>query len=77
VGRSPGDADELRLAAVALAQAQGRPAGNPLFNLLTGYTFALCASAGIFLTADSLSEEKRDGTLGLLFLTDLEGLLTW
>lgn len=29
--------------------------------------------AGIFLTADCLSEEKREGTLGLLFLTDLKG----
>ena len=32
-----------------------------------------CLLAGIFLTADCLSEEKRDGTLGLLFLTDLRG----
>ena len=29
--------------------------------------------AGVFLTADCLSEEKREGTLGLLFLTDLRG----
>ncbi|HEX5223029.1 MAG TPA: ABC transporter permease subunit [Verrucomicrobiae bacterium] len=29
--------------------------------------------AGAFLTADCLSEERRDGTLGLLFLTDLKG----
>ena len=29
--------------------------------------------AGVFLTADCLSEEKREGTLGLLFLTDLKG----
>jgi ABC-type transport system involved in multi-copper enzyme maturation permease subunit len=29
--------------------------------------------AGIFQTADSISEEKREGTLGLLFLTDLKG----
>ena len=33
-------------------------------------TFA-CASAGLLLTADSISREKRDGTLGLLFLTRL------
>src|SRR5215472_9765548 len=32
-----------------------------------------CLLAGIFLTADCLSQEKRDGTLGLLFLTDLKG----
>ncbi len=32
-----------------------------------------CVSAGIRVTADCLSEEKREGTLGLLFLTDLRG----
>ena len=30
-------------------------------------------SSGLFLTADCLSEEKREGTLGFLFLTDLRG----
>jgi ABC-type transport system involved in cytochrome c biogenesis permease component len=38
---------------------------------LLGFVFALLA--GIFLTGDCLSAEKRDGTLGLLFLTDLRG----
>ncbi len=37
----------------------------------------LCALAGLFLgcreLADTLSAEKREGTLGLLFLTDLKG----
>src|SRR5213079_1264829 len=47
--------------------------GNPLFVLLTGYAFGLCLLAGVFLTADCLSEEKREGTIGLLFLTDLHG----
>src|ERR1043166_5915510 len=47
--------------------------GNPLFRILTGYTFGLCVRAGVFLTADCLSEEKREGTLGLLFLTELKG----
>ena len=28
---------------------------------------------GVLRTADCLSEEKREGTLGLLFLTDLKG----
>src|SRR5690349_20994246 len=28
---------------------------------------------GAWATSDSLSEEKREGTLGLLFLTDLKG----
>src|SRR6266404_6174022 len=54
--------------------ARGRGSlGNPLFTYLTSYAFGLCLLAGVFLTADSLSEEKREGTLGLLFLTDLHG----
>src|SRR5207249_6437205 len=54
--------------------ARGRGSlGHPLFTYLTGYAFGLCLLAGVFLTADCLSEEKREGTLGLLFLTDLHG----
>src|SRR5438552_2439073 len=54
--------------------ARGRGSlGNPLFTYLTSYAFGLCLLAGVFLTADCLSEEKREGTLGLLFLTDLQG----
>jgi len=47
--------------------------GDSLFSFLTGYTFVLCLLAGVLFTADTLSEEKREGTLGLLFLTDLRG----
>ncbi|WCJ58280.1 ABC transporter permease [Fontisphaera persica] len=36
---------------------------------LLGWLLAL--SSGLWLTADSISAEKREGTLGLLFLTDL------
>jgi ABC-type multidrug transport system permease subunit len=32
-----------------------------------------CLAAGRLMTADCLSREKREGTLGLLFLTDLKG----
>ena len=35
--------------------------------------FIFCLLAGLLTTADCLSVEKREGTLGLLFLTDLEG----
>ena len=49
------------------------PRGAALFVTLSYYAFGLCALAGVFTTADSLSEEKREGTLGLLFLTDLSG----
>jgi ABC-type transport system involved in multi-copper enzyme maturation permease subunit len=47
--------------------------GAPLFGALSGYAFGLCAMAGVFLTADAISEEKREGTLGLLFLSGLSG----
>jgi len=48
-------------------------AGSSVFSMLTFYVFGICLLAGVFLTADLLSEEKRAGTLGLLFLTDLKG----
>ncbi len=45
-----------------------------VFSLLTWLCFALCLFEGARQTADTLSGEKREGTLGLLFLTDLGGL---
>lgn len=47
--------------------------GHGLFALLTWLSFAAALSAGLFFTSDCLSEEKREGTLGFLFLTDLRG----
>src|ERR1051326_1986807 len=47
--------------------------GRYLFRSLFGLAFAYCLFIGARLTADCLSEEKREGTLGLLFLTDLKG----
>ena len=47
--------------------------GRYLFRCLFGLAFAYCLFIGARLTADCLSEEKREGTLGLLFLTDLKG----
>jgi ABC-type transport system involved in multi-copper enzyme maturation permease subunit len=47
--------------------------GQVLFTFLTSYAGLLALLAGPLLTADSLSQEKREGTLGLLFLTDLRG----
>ncbi|MCX6927167.1 MAG: ABC transporter permease subunit, partial [Verrucomicrobia bacterium] len=45
---------------------------NPLFGVQTTCAFGLALMAGVFLTSDCLSEEKREGTLGLLLLTDLK-----
>jgi ABC-type transport system involved in multi-copper enzyme maturation permease subunit len=47
--------------------------GKALFGALTWLSLAVALSAGLFFTSDCLSEEKREGTIGLLFLTDLRG----
>src|SRR5262245_8544040 len=47
--------------------------GRMLFTAIAVLAFAFCLFAGVFQTADCLSEEKREGTLGLLFLTELKG----
>jgi ABC-type transport system involved in multi-copper enzyme maturation permease subunit len=44
-----------------------------LFCVLTGSAVLYSLTGGVRLTSDCLSEEKREGTLGLLFLTDLKG----
>lgn len=44
-----------------------------LFEGLSGTAFFAALLAGVVSTADSISSEKREGTLGLLFLTDLSG----
>ena len=47
--------------------------GKPLFGTLSFLSFVFAAFAGVTHSADSVSSEKREGTLGLLFLTDLRG----
>lgn len=44
-----------------------------IFGTLSTFAFGYCLVLGLFLTADCISEEKREGTLGLLFLTNLKG----
>lgn len=44
-----------------------------LFVTLSLLGFAYSLLSGVLTTADCISEEKREGTLGLLFLTDLRG----
>jgi hypothetical protein len=53
--------------------APGVKFGQLLFWGIAGMSMAYCLFAGRRMTADSLSEEKREGTFGLLFLTDLKG----
>jgi ABC-type transport system involved in cytochrome c biogenesis permease component len=47
--------------------------GAGMFVAMSVFAFVYCLLAGLRATADCLSEEKREGTLGLLFLTDLKG----
>jgi len=71
----------LALAAIAIwffllvagSNSGGVRKGMMLFIAIGVLAMGFCLVAGIFLTADCLSEEKREGTLGLLFLTELKG----
>src|ERR1039457_2698297 len=54
-------------------QASRVEMGKILFVAIGVIALGFCLFAGVFLTADCLSEEKREGTLGLLFLTELKG----
>jgi alpha-tubulin suppressor-like RCC1 family protein len=49
------------------------PFGKTFFWGVAGLCMFYCLAAGRMMTADCLSGEKREGTLGLLFLTDLKG----
>ncbi|MEO5803233.1 MAG: ABC transporter permease subunit [Verrucomicrobiota bacterium] len=44
-----------------------------LFMALAWLSFIFVCFAGMILTSDAISQERREGTLGLLFLTDLRG----
>src|SRR5436309_16114407 len=47
--------------------------GHDLFVAISTVAFVYCLVAGVLRTADTIAEEKRENTLGLLFLTDLTG----
>ena len=47
--------------------------GAELFLLITWIAYAFCLITGAAFTVDCISEEKREGTLGLLLLTSLSG----
>jgi len=47
--------------------------GHSLLEIFGWTAFVGSALAGLLLTSDCISRERREGTLGLLFLTDLRG----
>ncbi len=62
--------------APALLMAGFRPNSSPgatIFLWLSWFAFLVCLLAGAFFGADCISRERREGTLGFLFLTDLRG----
>lgn len=63
----------LLCAWLLLVLGRGGVTGRDMFEILTAVAFGYCLLAGVAHTADCLSEEKRDHTLGLLFLTPLRG----
>ncbi|MBI3191134.1 MAG: ABC transporter permease subunit, partial [Pedosphaera parvula] len=61
------------LIAVMLGHTPETYHGRLLFIGMGIVAFIHCLLSGAFVAADCLAGEKRDGTLGLLFLTDLKG----
>jgi ABC-type transport system involved in cytochrome c biogenesis permease component len=68
-------AGAVLLMAMAMLPATARisAGGQHVFHWLTGFAMLFCLVEGMRTTADCVSREKREGTLGLLFLTDLSG----
>ncbi|HEX5223028.1 MAG TPA: ABC transporter permease subunit [Verrucomicrobiae bacterium] len=58
---------------LSLLPFAGSMPGSAMFGTLTWLSLATALGSGLFFTSDCLSEEKREGTLGFLFLTDLRG----
>lgn len=52
---------------------QTRLSGPQVFRMISWGGFILCLLEGLRTTADSISLERREGTLGLLLLTDVRG----
>jgi hypothetical protein len=73
-----GIAAAMMLATMMMFPAANSPSaaasGATLFKVLSWALLVLCGFCGVFLTADQLCQEKREGTLGLLFLANLRGI---
>src|SRR4051794_14580015 len=56
---------------ILVGAMQATVSGTYLFKTLVFISFWFCLIQGVRRAAASISDEKREGTLGLLFLTDL------
>lgn len=56
---------------ILTANSASANAGGTIFKIFVGIGFFVALVEGVRKTADCISEEKREGTIGLLFLTDL------
>ena len=52
----------------------GASVGREIFVRVTAAVFALCLLSGVLLSSNLLCEERREGSLALLFLTRVTGL---
>lgn len=67
-------AASVPLCVISLMSLSGnRSLGRSMLDVLVFLTGVFCLVEGLRTTADCISSEKREGTLGLLFLTDLHG----
>jgi ABC-type transport system involved in cytochrome c biogenesis permease component len=57
-----------------MGSPRGLSPGPQLFQALSALALVYALLAGLVYTADCISEERREGTLGLLFLTPLRGM---
>src|SRR5690349_3591857 len=60
------------IAMALIAFAEGTSGAGWLFSFLTFCAFWFSLLQGVRLAAGNIADEKREGTLGLLFLTDLK-----
>jgi ABC-type transport system involved in multi-copper enzyme maturation permease subunit len=64
---------EILAAAALLLAKPGRGAPGAFFSFLAWLALLFWVLEGVRKAADAISEERREGTLGFLFLTDLRG----
>jgi ABC-type transport system involved in multi-copper enzyme maturation permease subunit len=63
----------IAIVPISLWMSRAAPSqGRAVFIAVAGMAFIYCLFGGVLRTADSIAEEKRENTLGLLFLTDLK-----